>query len=147
MGSKIPSQMKIRAESLSRRDFAARTIVAIGVLILSVVGTSSLALADGAAASPARRRQQGTPRRVSRASDHRRERTWICRDLLVRPVRAGSNAAVQHVLTDPEFAKTFLAPNFYDPFLGSPEEFAQTIRSDTEKWGQVIKDAKLSAEE
>ncbi len=50
MGSKIPSQMKIRAESLSRRDFAARTIVAIGVLILSVVGTSSLALADGAAA-------------------------------------------------------------------------------------------------
>ncbi len=57
------------------------------------------------------------------------------------------NAAVQHVLTDPEFAKTFLAPNFYDPFLGSPEEFAQTIRSDTEKWAQVIKDAKLSAEE
>ena len=57
------------------------------------------------------------------------------------------NLAVRRVLIDPEFGVKFLAPNFYAPFVATPEQLAQTIRSDREKWGKVISDAKLSVEE
>jgi hypothetical protein len=35
-------------------------------------------------------------------------------------------------------------PNFYEPILGSPEQFAQFVRSDASRWGKVIREAKLS---
>lgn len=54
------------------------------------------------------------------------------------------NAEVQKVLADPEFRDTFLVPNFYEPIIGSPEQFAQYVRSDAMKWGKVVQDAKLS---
>jgi tripartite-type tricarboxylate transporter receptor subunit TctC len=57
------------------------------------------------------------------------------------------NAAVQGVLGDPSFREQFLAPNFYEPMVGSPEQFALTIRSDAEKWRKLIKDAKLTSDE
>jgi tripartite-type tricarboxylate transporter receptor subunit TctC len=54
------------------------------------------------------------------------------------------NAEVQRVLADPEFRDNFLGPNFYEPIAGSPQEFAQYVRSDATKLGKVIQDAKLS---
>ena len=57
------------------------------------------------------------------------------------------NAAVQNVLEDRDFQERFLAPNFYEPMIGSPEQFALTIRSDTEKWRKIIQNAKLTSDE
>jgi len=61
-------------------------------------------------------------------------------------VVAAVNAGVQKILTDPGFRETFLIPNFYEPLLGSPEQFAQFVQADSMKWGVVIQTAKLSLE-
>jgi len=57
------------------------------------------------------------------------------------------NAAVQNVLADPRFRQQFLAPNFYEPMTGPPEQFAITIRSDADKWRKIIQDARLTSDE
>lgn len=54
------------------------------------------------------------------------------------------NTEVQKILADAAFRDTFLAPNFYEPITGSPEQFAQYVRSEAMKWGKVVQDAKLS---
>jgi tripartite-type tricarboxylate transporter receptor subunit TctC len=53
------------------------------------------------------------------------------------------NTAVQHILTDRGFRDRFLTPNLYEPMPGSPEQFAEDIRRDSERWQKVIRDAKL----
>jgi tripartite-type tricarboxylate transporter receptor subunit TctC len=57
------------------------------------------------------------------------------------------NAAVQRVLADPSFREQFLAPNFYEPMIGPPEQLAATIKGDADKWRKLIKDAKLTLDE
>ena len=57
------------------------------------------------------------------------------------------NTAVQRMLADRDFHQRFLTPNFYEPIAGSPEQFAEHIRSDTERWRTVIKNAKIAVEE
>jgi tripartite-type tricarboxylate transporter receptor subunit TctC len=57
------------------------------------------------------------------------------------------NAAVQGILSDSSFREQFLAPNFYEPMIASPEQLAQSIRSDADKWHKLIKDAKLTSDE
>jgi tripartite-type tricarboxylate transporter receptor subunit TctC len=57
------------------------------------------------------------------------------------------NTAVQSILADPRFREQFLAPNFYQSVIGSPEQLAGTMRSDANKWRKLISDAKLTAEE
>ena len=54
------------------------------------------------------------------------------------------NSAVQKILIDPDFRDSFLAPNFYEPIVGSPDQFAQYVRAEAIKWGKVVQDAKLS---
>jgi tripartite-type tricarboxylate transporter receptor subunit TctC len=54
------------------------------------------------------------------------------------------NGAVNKVLVDPEFRDSFLAPNFYAPVIGSPDQFANYVREDAKKWGKVIQDARLT---
>jgi tripartite-type tricarboxylate transporter receptor subunit TctC len=36
------------------------------------------------------------------------------------------------------------APNFYEPVLGTPDQFAQYVRAEATKWGKVVQDAKLT---
>jgi tripartite-type tricarboxylate transporter receptor subunit TctC len=57
------------------------------------------------------------------------------------------NTAVQHILTDRGFRDRFLTPNLYEPMPGSPEQFAEDIRRDSERWQKVIRDAKLAIED
>jgi tripartite-type tricarboxylate transporter receptor subunit TctC len=57
------------------------------------------------------------------------------------------NTAVQRMLADRDLQQRFLTPNFYEPIAGSPEQFAEHIRSDTERWRTVIKNAKIAVEE
>ena len=61
------------------------------------------------------------------------------RDIVVK-----INNAVQRMLADRDFHDRFLAPNLYEPMSGSPEQFAEQIRLDTERWQKVIRDAKLA---
>jgi tripartite-type tricarboxylate transporter receptor subunit TctC len=61
-------------------------------------------------------------------------------------VVAKVNADVQHVLADASFREKFLAPSFFEPIKGSPEEFAAFIDHEAARWGKVIKDAKLTVE-
>jgi tripartite-type tricarboxylate transporter receptor subunit TctC len=57
------------------------------------------------------------------------------------------NTAVQHILADRGFRDRFLTPNLYEPMPGSPEQFAEDIRRDSERWQKVIRDAKLAIED
>ena len=61
------------------------------------------------------------------------------RDIVVK-----LNNAVQRLLADRDFRDRFLAPNLYEPVSGSPEQFAEQIRVDAERWQKVIRDAKLA---
>ena len=54
------------------------------------------------------------------------------------------NNAVQRMLADRDFRDRFLMPNLYEPMSGSPEQFAEQIRLDAERWQKVIRDAKLA---
>jgi tripartite-type tricarboxylate transporter receptor subunit TctC len=56
------------------------------------------------------------------------------------------NADVQKVLADPTFKEKFLDPNFFEPIKGSPEQFADYVKSEREKWTKVVKDANLKVE-
>ena len=57
------------------------------------------------------------------------------------------NHAVQRILADRDFRDRFLTPNLYEPMSGSPEQFAEQIRLDAERWQKVIRDAKLAIAE
>jgi tripartite-type tricarboxylate transporter receptor subunit TctC len=61
------------------------------------------------------------------------------RDIVVK-----INSAVQRILAERDFRDRFLTPNLYEPMSGSPEQFAEQIRLDAERWQKVIRDAKLA---
>jgi tripartite-type tricarboxylate transporter receptor subunit TctC len=61
------------------------------------------------------------------------------RDIVVK-----LNNAVQRLLADRDFRDRFLTPNLYEPISGSPEQFAEQIHLDAERWQKVIRDAKLA---
>ena len=61
------------------------------------------------------------------------------RDIVVK-----INNAVQRILADRDFRDRFLTPNLYEPMSGSPEQFAEQIHVDAERWQKVIRDAKLA---
>ena len=55
------------------------------------------------------------------------------------------NHDVGKTLSDPSFAKDFLAAQGLESILSTPEQFAAFIRSETLKWGKVVKDANIKA--
>jgi tripartite-type tricarboxylate transporter receptor subunit TctC len=63
-----------------------------------------------------------------------------------KEIVASLNSEVQKILADPEFREAFLIPNYYEPLLGSADQFAQFVHSETTKWGVVMRDAKLNLE-
>jgi tripartite-type tricarboxylate transporter receptor subunit TctC len=56
------------------------------------------------------------------------------------------NADVQRILTDKDFQEKFLTPSFFEPILGTAEQFADYVRAEQVKWGTLIRDNKVSAE-
>jgi tripartite-type tricarboxylate transporter receptor subunit TctC len=53
------------------------------------------------------------------------------------------NADVRRAFADVEFREKFLAPNMFEPMVDSPDEFAAFIASEVQKWGQVVRSAKV----
>ncbi len=56
------------------------------------------------------------------------------------------NADVQRILTDASFQEKFLTPSFFEPILGSVEQFGDYLKAEQAKWSAIIRDAKLTAE-
>jgi tripartite-type tricarboxylate transporter receptor subunit TctC len=52
----------------------------------------------------------------------------------------------QKIFADPAFREKFLAPSMIFSIAGTPEQFAQRIKSDYVKWGKVIKEAGVKVE-
>jgi tripartite-type tricarboxylate transporter receptor subunit TctC len=52
----------------------------------------------------------------------------------------------QKIFNDAAFREKFLAPNMIFSIAGTPEDFAQRIKTDDAKWGKVIKAANLRVE-
>jgi tripartite-type tricarboxylate transporter receptor subunit TctC len=53
------------------------------------------------------------------------------------------NQDVIKVMSDPAFAQQYLAAQGLEPITGTPEQFAAFIRTETKKWGKVVKDANI----
>jgi tripartite-type tricarboxylate transporter receptor subunit TctC len=58
-------------------------------------------------------------------------------------VVAKINAEIRRVFDDREFREKFLAPQFFEPITGSPDELAAYLKSETEKWKQVLRQANV----
>jgi tripartite-type tricarboxylate transporter receptor subunit TctC len=56
------------------------------------------------------------------------------------------NVETQRIFSDPAFRERVLAPSFIYSIASSPEEFTARIRSDSAKWGKVIREANIKAE-
>jgi tripartite-type tricarboxylate transporter receptor subunit TctC len=54
------------------------------------------------------------------------------------------NSDVRRVLADPSFREKFLGPQFLEPVVGSPSQFSEYIRSESRRWGKIIRDAKIT---
>lgn len=53
------------------------------------------------------------------------------------------NAEVRQIFADPAFRDRFLAPQILESMVSPPEQFADYVKSDAQKWTQVISEAKL----
>ena len=53
------------------------------------------------------------------------------------------NQDVIKVMSDPAFAQQYLAAQGLEPITGTPEQFAAFMRTETKKWGKVVKDANI----
>jgi tripartite-type tricarboxylate transporter receptor subunit TctC len=53
------------------------------------------------------------------------------------------NAEVRQIIEEPAIQETFVKKQLYEPMTSSPEEFAQYIRTETERWGKVIREQNL----
>ena len=53
------------------------------------------------------------------------------------------NEDVTKVISDPAFARQYLAAQGLVPITGTPEEFAAFIQAETKRWGKVVKDANI----
>ena len=63
-----------------------------------------------------------------------------------REVVSKVNADVQRVLADPDFREKFLAPNYFEPVTGSPEQFADYVKREADKWSKLIRASKITIE-
>jgi len=53
------------------------------------------------------------------------------------------NAEVRRLFSDPGFQEKVLAPNLFESVTNSPEQLAELIRTQTEKWERVIREARV----
>jgi tripartite-type tricarboxylate transporter receptor subunit TctC len=56
------------------------------------------------------------------------------------------NAEVRRILDDPQVRERVLEPSFIFSITSTPDAFAERMRRDSEKWGKVIREAKIKAE-
>ena len=62
-----------------------------------------------------------------------------------REIVARLNADINAILKDPEASASLVKMGF-TPVGGTPEQFGQLVSSTIDKWGRVIREAKIKAE-
>ena len=50
---------------------------------------------------------------------------------------------MRKIFADPAFREKNLVPQAFEPMTGSPEQFAEFMKSEVQKWGKVVRDAKV----
>ena len=63
-----------------------------------------------------------------------------------RDIVAKINGEVRRTFADPEFRKSFLDRQYFTSIVGTPEQLTEYLKSEEQKWGQVVRDAKVKAE-
>ncbi|MCX7310556.1 MAG: tripartite tricarboxylate transporter substrate binding protein [Alphaproteobacteria bacterium] len=63
-----------------------------------------------------------------------------------RDVVVKINSDVARIFADRTVRETFLARQFMEPITGSPDTYADLIRNDSQRWGEVIREAKIKIE-
>src|SRR5262245_47367292 len=63
-----------------------------------------------------------------------------------RPIVDKVNAEVRRIFADPEFQKNFLDRQYFESIVGTPEDLAAYLKAEEQKWGKVIRDAKVKPE-
>lgn len=53
------------------------------------------------------------------------------------------NADVRQVIAEPAIQEQFIAKQLYEPMTSSPEEFAEFVKSETQRWAKVIREQNL----
>jgi len=53
------------------------------------------------------------------------------------------NAEVQRIYADPAFRARYLDPQGYQSIVSSPEQFAEYLKADAQKWTKVVRDANV----
>jgi tripartite-type tricarboxylate transporter receptor subunit TctC len=56
------------------------------------------------------------------------------------------NADVQKIVGEPEFQKKYLDQFAVQPIVGSPDAFAEYLRKESARWGEVIRAANVKLE-
>ena len=53
------------------------------------------------------------------------------------------NDEVRALFEDPAFRERAIVPNMFETMVSSPEQFADFIRRDSEKWSKVLREANI----
>ncbi len=59
-------------------------------------------------------------------------------------VIAKINADVHKVMSDPAFRAKFMEPQMFESMAATPEQFADTIRAETQGWAKIIREQSLT---
>jgi len=54
------------------------------------------------------------------------------------------NTDVQKILSDPDFREKFMAPQMFESMASDPDSFDKYVRAETQRWGKVIREQKLT---
>jgi tripartite-type tricarboxylate transporter receptor subunit TctC len=63
-----------------------------------------------------------------------------------RPEVDKINGEVRRFFADPTVRKNFLDPQLFEPIAGTPEQLAEYLGAESQKWSKVIHDANIKAE-
>jgi tripartite-type tricarboxylate transporter receptor subunit TctC len=63
-----------------------------------------------------------------------------------RPVVDKINGEVRRFFADPVVARNFLDPQLFEPIAGTPEQLSDYLKSESQKWSKVIRDAGIRGE-
>ena len=63
-----------------------------------------------------------------------------------RPIVDKINGEVRRIFADPDFRESFLDRQYFESIVGTPEDLAAYLKSEEQKWGKVIRDAKVKPE-
>jgi tripartite-type tricarboxylate transporter receptor subunit TctC len=56
------------------------------------------------------------------------------------------NGEVRALFTEQAFLDRAIVPSMFEPMISSPEQFAEFIRRDSEKWDKVLREANIHAD-